>query len=852
MSKSNIDFPNRKTVLSHVEDSTYPEDPDYIQDQKNILRSQRHEELGKIPPWISLISSDNIIQQARYHVIAPNVRNSNHLFHPYPSHSSRGPSDPHGYDHHNHSHDHHNHSHDHHNHDLSSMYTGQFSQYNPYFDYLSQWGHLKENYKTRIYTHYLNIDSRNRNTTPSLTREAEILLESDPAFFSSDINANGSKVNLLTLKTPNHDFDVNNKITLTGVTDNSPYLIKALYQSNGKTAFSVIFENGKRTLAIKTDYSTSVLWNAISNSYYEEQSPETSSMSFDPNFVANNIPYSKLKNYQTSDMYVNLAGFNSRTGYIGNIPTSFLNSTHRIYFTSPDQSEDVYINKADINGNIEKITGFYILLPTVFNSTTNPPLTDTNMTISINFNYIGGIPKNLLNADLPVSQNNVYGYFTVYSITDDTISIKLNKEPYFDKEFGGSEVYVSKVISISNEFPNPNDYIIDLPNTITNVFMAKLISTTVPNTEKTFKTGINDKLYWQNLEDGTMYTNSIQIPEGSYSADELSLLLQNKMSLVTRPWLPAVPINPNGGYTNKMKFDVKLDLGTNTSTFIGYKEAIVRQPIQNVTDGNNNAVTLLSVPPYTLQIRQPGHFLNIGDKVIFSGFIDTMGISMQNLNTEHIVNTVIDNDNYEIVIDNVNLLPVIADTKGGFSAKVYVPLVFRLLFDKNDTIGKQLGFRETGKDTSITPYNTIITNNDPYQNEIVTIDNETGEKKIFNGINSTTLLKGNSIELEPDNYILMTIKEFPEGSTNVGRDKNVLTFFAKIHFTEEGNSTNSFTSTPVLFYDMLTLKKLSIQFYDSNERLYDFYGKDHSFVLELSSLQLLPQETGIESTGNFA
>ena len=43
------------------------------------------------------------------------------------------------------------------------------------------------------------------------------------------------------------------------------------------------------------------------------------------------------------------------------------------------------------------------------------------------------------------------------------------------------------------------------------------------------------------------------------------------------------------------------------------------------------------------------------------------------------------------VIDNFNLTFVRINTKGGFGAKVYVPNRFRLLFNKDDTMGNELG-----------------------------------------------------------------------------------------------------------------------------------------------------------------
>lgn len=841
----NVNFPARQTLMSHVEDGSHPHNLDYIQSQHDVLREQRHEDVGHVPPFISLISSDNIIQQARYHVIAPNVRNSNALLHPYSSHGLRGPNDPHGYDHHSHGHTHGHHGH---KHDIASTHIGPQQNYNQYIDYLDKQGLLHDNYKTRIFTYYLNIDSRYRVLEPSLTTEDNTLLGDDPLTFTTI-----GKTNLLTISAPNHNLQKDDKITLTGVSTD-PVSIKALYQYSTKTGFSVIFENNRTSLVIKTDYATSVLWNSISNTYYIEDSPETANMSFDPNFsVGEGITYDKLKAYNTSDMFVELSGFTSTTGFIGNIPISFLNSTHRIYLTNPDPSGDVYVNVPDGSGIVNKITGFYILLPTTFNTTSNPPLTDTTMTIDINFKYIGGIPINKLNATLPISNNNITGYFTVYSTTQNTVNIKLNKDtyylspipPYSPIPFGNSSVYISKVTNINDAFPQPNDYTIELPQSIHNIFMIKLVNTIIPNTSKTFKTGVNDKLYWQNFEDGTfMYT--IQIPEGNYDAKEMEILLQDKMSAVLRNG-----ITPGNGYTNKMSFDVSIDPATSIVSFKSYKIAMLKQPIQSVTDADNNPVTTDN-PPYTLQIRQPSHGLNIGDTVLFSGFITTNGIPDVSLNTFHTVSNVLNLDNYEIVIDNINLSYPITDTKGGFATKVFVPAPFRLLFNESDTIGKELGFRKVGSDIAITNYGVQITNQDQYQNEIVITDPNTGLKYVSNETGQFNLLTNNTLQLNCKDYILMDVKEF-RGSINVVENKKLTEYFAKINLSGSPCCLlyDTFVDYPILFYDMFRLQRLSIKFYNPDGTLHNFYGKDHSFVLELNTLELAPQESGINPTNNF-
>ena len=576
--------------------------------------------------------------------------------------------------------------------------------------------------------------------------------------------------------------------------------------------------------------------------------------------------YDKLKIYDTSNMYVNLSGFVG--DLIGNIPTKFLNSTHRIYFTQSD-STDILINIKNSSNVVEKITGFYILLPEIFSTNIEPVLNindDKDLKIDIIFHYIGGIPINILNADIPITNSNIFGYHTIYSTTKDVINIKLSKDTHYinktDKHnpelgqipinFGGDDVFISKITEIEGGYSNPNNYVIELTKSIKNIFSVKLINSIFPNTSSVFKKTINNKIYWQNLEDGEHVYNA-EITEGSYRIDDLIKELETKMYNVKRIGISDNIIN---GYINKIKFKISIDANTNITTIISYKEARLRAPIVDIKDLLGNAPSLIATisgnPPYLLKINHPNHGLNVNDEIIFEGFVTTMGISNDILNALHVVSNIIDSNTYEIIIDNFNLTYVRIDEKGGFSAKVFVKNKFKLLFDKNDTIGTQMGFRNVGNDIAITDFSEIITNNVAYLNEIVTLDQSTNIKYVYESSGKLIKLENNALQLNGDDYVLMVIKEFG-GCENIGKDKKLIEYFAKINFSQKygENMFDTFVNAPILFYDMLTLNAVNISFYDKNGKLFDFYGMDHSFVLEVTMLNLLPQETGLNSTNNF-
>jgi len=562
-------------------------------------------------------------------------------------------------------------------------------------------------------------------------------------------------------------------------------------------------------------------------------------------------------------MYVTLSGFIG--DFIGtNISTNFLNSTHRIYLTNPDSTGNTLINTANGAGQVENITGFYILLPEPFNATSLPPLDPTlykDMVITIGFQYIGGIPFNTINADLPITNLNINGYHTIFSTTRDTISIKVNKDTYYIEptpntkpeigqvqiKFGGENIYVSKVEEIVGGFQQPNNYIIDLPKAYHNIIMIKLISTIFPNSSRLFRKSKNNKIYWQNLDDGDIVYNA-EINEGNYTPEQLMVELEKKMYAVKRT---GIPDNVSEGYTNKVLFKVSIDANTNITSFSSYKQAKLRQPIINITPTPPLGTTP-GEPPYIIQINQPGHGLNVDDEVLFEGFITTLGIPDTVLNTIHTIKNVIDSDNYEIEVDNFNLTYVRIDEKGGFACSVLVKNSFRLLFDKEDTMGTELGFRKAGTNIAITKYDYVITNQGAYQNEIVTFDPSSGINYISDGSGKLVELTNNALQLNSSDYITMVVREF-SGCNNIGQNKQLITYFAKINLKGITNQLifDEFISPPITFYDMINVSTLNISFYDLEGNLYDFNGVNHSFVIEITTLDLLPQETGINSTNNF-
>ena len=816
MSYSHYSNPSQKNAYSQVDGNNQ----EYISNQKDLLLSQKHAKIGIIPEHVIRTPHSDIIQGVRYGL---NIPSENGIL------------------------------------GRKNLAVDEYHTYNPYYDFLRKKGLLKENFKTRIHTSYVNIDSNARITEPKIVIENEKMLDDNPLSFdttSTIVGISNSIQNLLRINYPNNNLNKGDRIILSGLAKTS-VSIRTIYKSpSGTIKNAVIFTPGSLSIAF------------ICN--YDENDTEESNMSFDPNFkIGSGIEYEKLKAYDTTDMVVTISGFdisNIGAPYVGNIPINFLNSPHRMYLTNPDfklhdglvvYSNNTLIN-IPINGIVKKITGFYIKLPIIF-SGLQPA---NNMLLNLTFNHVGGIPINKLNAEFPIDENHLVGYHQVYSTTIDTIDILINKDTYYldkintgntneiskQKQFGGENIYIAKIIDLISGYSTPSEYKIELPRIIHNVIMTKLVSTIFPNTSKIFKNNQenkNNKLYWQNQDDGD-YIYSIEIDPGNYNPDDLEKIIEAKVYDVKRQYSKIV--NTSTNYTDRNYMHISIDINTNIIKFKSYKEAILSRPIKSI----NPEIPKIGdgLPPYTLTILQSSHKLKIGDTVLFTGLISTFGIPENILNTTHIITSIPTVDTYTIIINNFNLNSSRTNTGGGYASKSYVQSSFRLLFNYNDTMGNQLGFRNVGDANSITEFNTEITNADPYQDEVVLYDNNNiSIKYIFDESGNKIMLRNNSIKLSGYDYVIMMLREFTN-MTNICKNKNIGSCFAKINLTGLPGKLvyDTFVNSTSLLYDPIDLTELNISFYSSDGILYDFNGIDHSFVLEITALEYTPEETGIVSS----
>jgi hypothetical protein len=213
-----------------------------------------------------------------------------------------------------------------------------------------------------------------------------------------------------------------------------------------------------------------------------------------------------------------------------------------------------------------------------------------------------------------------------------------------------------------------------------------------------------------------------------------------------------------------------------------------------------------------------------------------MGIPESILNREHSIIKIVDTHNYSIELPKFNLSQSNRrSTKGGNTVNILFPNKFRIRFDFKDTFGDILGFRNVGQLNAITKYGHTQSNINEYDFDL-TID------EIGNPI--TALNK--RINLFGEQYILIVCKQI-ETMINLNSIKNV---FAKILLNGEIDKPfyNSFVPVHKIFnVPIPEITELEFEFYNQNGQLYNFYGTDHSFTLEIITLNESPKISGISA-----
>jgi hypothetical protein len=665
-------------------------------------------------------------------------------------------------------------------------------RFDPYIDFLLTRGLINNENSIRYETTAINIDSTFRQIDPNVTINETHNISVNP------LNING---NLLTVYDPNHNYNINDRIMLSGV-QNPEIIIRC----GGGLFNNIIFIPNTSIMIINYNYE---------NYGVPIKLPFDICGNIDINYVLNNDNYVKT----IQNLTLNINGFVGNSpgvgSYYDSVPINSINITHNVTLLK------------DLNNNIYPLINLSYVYNQVYTSMPITSLTPFNVTIT--FYYIYGIPINIINAGYPTTQNNLIDYHTITSISKNTYSFILNYSvptEYTNIQlFGGSNIYISHINDTAEGYSDPNYYIINLDKIYRNVYMIRMISSEFPNSENPIKSN-NNKIYWQNEDDGE-HVYTIEINPGKYNPVDLisamELLFYNtpRINYDQDVQNISAPIYTNHNY-------IKVDINTNSDivTFKSFREAFFIAPFIDIQPTIPLDYTLDTAPyvGYIMTIRHPNHHLVAGQTILITGAISYMGIPTNILNALHTIYNILDTNTYQIKLSAFNLGTQRVNNGGGVSVGIYVPNNIKLRFDYQDTLGYVLGFRNPGTYNSITPFNSVITNNDLYANEIP-----------YNNVGQLVQLSNNALQLSGNSYIIVECNQLST-IASTGPIKNI---FAKILLSGLPGKVlyNTYICVPKVFYEPIPeLSSLEFTFYSPDGSLFDFNGVDHSFTLEITTI----------------
>jgi hypothetical protein len=515
----------------------------------------------------------------------------------------------------------------------------------------------------------------------------------------------------------------------------------------------------------------------------------------------------------SNDLFVTISGISgitSTNNFLNNVPINLLNKTHKIFLIQ---------SSTEVPDPARKY--FYIQIP-ISAELSNDTFVVPSKGVSFLFQNIANIHINEINADYPITFNNAQGEHSVYEVIDkDTIKINLKKECTRNiVSTGGDNITLIKIMSTANAYPESNNYKMNLGINLSNVEYIKLLSTEIPNSDKIIRdfpeSRRNNKIFWQIAEDGDIIYD-LDITPGNYGANCLAEEIGIQWNKVTRTLRTSTSTSSSKSDLNRVK--VFIDTLTNIVTFKAFSVytlslALTRSKSEFL-DGLKRVI-----------VAHPNHGLSPGDEITIEGALSTDTIPRASLNSDFIIESLIDANAYVIKIPshNSNTSEV---SYGGSSISVLTPVKFRILFDRPGTVGHNLGFRNVGTKTAITPYVTVLRNNMPYEQDFFI--NEVGLQV---GNDSYSQVTNNILQLYGDNYIILTCDAIQD-DVKVGTLDGQL---AKIFLSLEPGAIiyNSFMQ--LNFYpkkEKTTLSELEFSFSYPDGTPYDFNGLDHSFTLEI-------------------
>jgi hypothetical protein len=634
----------------------------------------------------------------------------------------------------------------------------------------------------------INIDSSYRTKVPKNIYSASVsYLPKNPITLTTDSS-------IIQVNYPNHNLSINDKIIVQNVTGYTYVVSGGIYLYNNFN-YCVIrikhYYNRKYTTLL---HKPSITISIVDN-----------------NSINDTLSYGNIP-------------LNSIIGTFNIVLPSIANITQPI--------PDSILSNLSVS-SAEELDKNYILiqLPYDYYSLSNSVFEITDF-FKLSLLDLNGIPLNGINADYPINYERLQGYHQVYQVIDqNNFTINTNYFSISDGVSGGAKIQIMKISNTEEAYPDANNYTIKLKKNFNNVVRLELLSTEIPFIDYLIKSSgpnKNNKIYWQQLDDGT-HIYSSEIPEGNYDGNTLFSLLQTQMNSVQR----IQSTNENLLYNN---FTISVNRYTQEVVFTAFKTESIPNSLRV------DIVEINSIKYFRLTIIQPNNLVEVGDIITLTNASDIGIISSNTINTKLQVYEVNkNNSSYTILIGQIRTLATstnLTDTitgDGGGITTVTTRANVSLLFNYSDTIGKVIGFRNAGQPNAITPFKSVISNFDNYiidarLNSIGSVDN------------NNLILNLTGIP----NYFLLYINDFELIQNNSSQ----LPCFAKILLSGLPGDFlyNTFVNFPLEFdFPISTLNELQIKIKYSDGTYPDFRNIDHSFTLKITEMVNYPRNTGINS-----